>query len=74
MILKIWKFINDQQNFSKNLLSYPNGSFLTHEAHKTWIMTINVKKLKKMAKIVKYAKNRDVKNLQDISLNPEIIQ
>ena len=64
------------KKISSNLLSNPNGGFLTLEVYKTWIMTINVKKLKKMANIVKktYAKIRDVKILQEIPFNLEIIQ
>ena len=34
VILKSWKLIPDQQNFSSNLLSNPNGGFLTIEAQK----------------------------------------
>ena len=41
MILKSWKLIHDQQKFTSNLLSNPNGGFLTPEAQKTWIMTMS---------------------------------
>ena len=75
MILESGKLIHDQLIFSSNLLSNPNGGFLTLEVQKTWIMTINVTKLKKMAKIAKkYAEICDVKFLREILFKPEIIQ
>ena len=35
------------KKISRNLLSNPIGGFLTFEAEKAWIMTINVKKIEK---------------------------
>ena len=55
------------KKLSSNLLSNPNGGFLTFEFQKIWIMSINVKKLEKNGyKYQKYAKIRDVEILQDI--------
>ena len=48
-------------------------TFLTLEAQKIWIMTINVKKMENGTKNQKYAQIWDVKILQDI-LNLKIIQ
>ena len=76
VILKSWKLIHDQQKISSWLLSNSNEGFLTLEAQKIWIMTIKVKKIGKKIgrKYQKYAKIRDVKILQDIRFNLEIIQ
>ena len=49
-------------------------SFLTLEAQKIRIMTIDVKKLEKWQKYQKYAKFRAVKILQDIPINLKYIQ
>ena len=54
---------------SRNLLSNPNGGFLTPEAEKTRLVTITVEKLKKKwQKLSKNAKISDVKILKNILL------
>ena len=65
---------HDQQKFSSNLLSNPNGGFLTIKAQKSPNNDCKCQKLKKRQKLSKNAKIRDVKILQDIPLHLEIIQ
>ena len=68
VILRSWKLIHDQQKFSTNLLSNPNGCFLTLEVQKIWIMTKCQKNEKNGKNCQKYAKIRDAKILQDNSI------
>ena len=76
MILKSWKLIGAQQKLFNNLSLKPNAGFMTLEAQKTWIMTINGKRnwTKNGINCQKFAKIRDVKILQDIPLHLEIKQ
>ena len=48
--IKKLEIIHNQQNFSSNLLSNPNGGFLTPEAQKN-LNDDYLKKLKKKAKV-----------------------
>ena len=54
LVLKNWKLNHELIKDSSNLLSNPDGGFLTLEAQKIWILTKNVEKLKKNGK--KYQK------------------
>ena len=63
------------KNIPVNYYQTLKEAFLTLEAQKISIMTINVKRLEKMAKkYQKFAKILDVEILQDIPFNLEIIQ
>ena len=65
--IKSWKLNHDQIKFSSNLLSNPNGGFLTLEAQKIWKTTINFKKIGK-----KIGKKREMQKVKGVKVTRKV--